>query len=90
MLLAQQPATFFAPTIKNIYRKLVFACEFVFFLLFSTQNQVPQRIIGKCLVIYHITAFSVVVPTTSNNLKKFLSVEKTFPKFLIFGLISRE
>ena len=37
-------------------------CTLVFFfILFSTQNQVPKTIVGPCWVIRHIEALSVVI-----------------------------
>ena len=58
------------------------------FLLFSTQNQVPQIIIGMSRVIYSIKALSVVIlRTTLKSFEFFFSVEKNRFEFLIFGLI---
>ena len=49
-------------------RNIVFGGVLVF--LFSTQNQVPQIIIGLDWVIYHINALIVVIGTTLKNFKK--------------------
>ena len=40
--------------------ELVFGCVLVF-SFFSTQNQIPQIIIGMGRVIYHFKAFSVII-----------------------------
>ena len=49
---------------------------------FSTQNQVPQKIIGKDRVIYHIKILLVVIRTTSKNFENIFSVSgKTCSKF---------
>ena len=42
---------------------------FQFFFFFSTQNQVPQTIIGTGRVIYHINTRSVVIEKTKKNQK---------------------
>ena len=70
-------------------RNFVFGCVLVFLL--SSQNQIPQEIIGLGWVIYHIKALTVVIRTTIKNFKKLFSVSrKTGLKFLIFRLISSE
>ena len=45
------------------------------FFLFSTQNQVPQIIVGMGRVIYHAEALSVVIRTMLN---KFPSIDINF------------
>ena len=71
-----------------LFRPLkVLVLVFLFFFRFSTQNQVPQIIIGLGWMTYHIQAFSVVIQMTSEKMpKKFSSVEKT--QFEFFGLSS--
>ena len=73
------------PTIDNREKLCIRVC-FIFFL-FSTQNQVPQIIIGLGRVVYHIKALSVVIRMSSQKkLKKFPSVEKNW--FEIFDFSS--
>ena len=57
---------------------------FSFFFLFSTQIQVPQKIIGICQVSYHITAFLVVIRTTFKSWNKFLSGNQKLQIFSYF------
>ena len=54
--------------------------------LFSTQNQVPQIIIGIGRVIYHIKTLSVVIQTTLKNLK-LISQSREKQKKLKFVLV---
>ena len=67
-------------------RNFVFGCVLVFFV--STQNQVPQIIIGR--VIYLIKTHLVVIGTIFKSLANFFVVSrKTHLKFLHFGLNSK-
>ena len=68
-----------------LFRPFVFGCFSFFFFLFSTQNRVPQIIIGMARVIYQIKGLSVVIRTKLKRCQKFFSVSrKTGLNFLIF------
>ena len=71
-------------------RNFGFGCVFsLFFILFSTQRQVPQKIIGMDRVVFHIKAFSIVIRTTLEIFKCLYTVSRKIGfKFLIFGLTS--
>ena len=63
------------PTNEN-EEELCIRVSLSFFVFFSTQNQVPQIIIGMGRMIYHIKVFSVLIRTTSEIFSKCcLSVE---------------
>ena len=55
---------------------LFFFSGFLFFL-FSTQNQVPQIIIGIGQMVYHIEAFLVLIRTTLTKFERFFTVSTT-------------
>ena len=72
------------PTIWKMGRNFVFGCFMGFFVLFRTQNQVPQIIIGMLWVIYHNKALSIVIWTLKNFKIFFHSVQKNWHFFLHF------
>ena len=54
-LISEAEKCFNVPTIWKMGKKFVFGCILVlFFFLFSTQNPLPQTIIGESWLIHHI------------------------------------
>ena len=73
-------SVFFVPAVEKL-EEFVFGCFFFYFLLFSTQNQVSQIIIGIGRVIYHIKAILVAIRMKFKNFEKKFSVFRK--KFLL-------
>ena len=56
--------------------KFAFVSVLDFFFLFSTQNQVPQILIGMCRGIFKFNALLEVIWRTVENSQKIANVEK--------------
>ena len=70
-------------------RNFVFGGVLVFFFLFSTQNQVPQKTSEMGRVIYHNEALSIVIRMTFKKIQFFFhSSEKNRFEVLDFWSIS--
>ena len=73
------------PTIEN-GEELGIRVYLDFLLFVFTQNQVPQIMIGRGSVIYHIKVLSVVIRANFKNFENFFIVEKN--RFEIFNFWS--
>ena len=79
-----QTSIIIVPITWKMGKNFVFGCVLRFYFLFSTQNQVPQIIIGLDGEIYHIKTLLVVIRTTFENFRKTVPVSiKSGLKFLI-------
>ena len=87
----QQKSSYCSIQLKNVEDFCHRLCFFLFFLfLFSTQNQVPQLIVGLGRVIPLLKIVSLVTQTTFKKKQFFLRLEKNWFGVFAFRLISSE